>query len=306
MNNTAPLVSVVIPAYNAERTIAQTIASALAQTITDIEVIVVDDGSEDDTVGVAKSIGDPRVRVARQRNTGSAAARNKGINQANGEWVAFLDADDLWVPHKLERQLELLAANPGSSAAQGSAYIIDDELAVLDVRRSVPTENLLMAFLRFRNLPAASSSWIVRRSILGNSVMFDPGLVILEDWDFSLKLARHANPITIEEPLSMYRQHRGNRSRNLSIHIEPGFRVLGRIFADPDLPPEIREHEQEVYARFYTMLCGGALRCREWQSCCYWGLRAVRTDPHVLWYIVSFPIRRLQRRASARPAQSRS
>jgi glycosyltransferase involved in cell wall biosynthesis len=306
MTTTGPLVSVVIPAYNAARTIRETVSSALEQTMSDVEVIVVDDGSQDDTVDLVAHMDDPRVKLVRQPNAGPAAARNNGIRHATGEWVALLDADDLWLPQKLERQLELLAASPGALAAQGSAYIVDDDLRVLHLKRSVPTDNLLLSFLRFQNLPNAPSSWLAKRSALTEQVMFDPDLVILEDWDFSLKLARYANPITVEEPLSMYRQHPGNRSRNFDIHVEPGFRVLGTLFSDPDLPPEIRERKREIYARYYTMLCGGALRSSRWGACIYWGTRAVTRDPRMLVYITGLPLRRLRRRSAATAASPRA
>jgi glycosyltransferase involved in cell wall biosynthesis len=298
-----PLVSVVIPAYNSARTIRDTVWSALRQENVQVEVIVVDDGSSDDTADVVAGIEDPRVRLVRQPNGGAPSARNTGIQHAVGDWVAFLDSDDLWVAHKLRTQLDALAAFPGGFAAQASAYLVDDNLKVLQIRRCVQPENNLLTFLRFQNLPAAASSWLVRRDVLEQVGSFDPELAILEDWDLSIKLARYGDPLNMEEPLTLYRQHPGNRSLNLDIHIDSGFRVLARLFADPTLPPDIRAREREIYARFYTMLCGGALRSGRWRACSYWGLRALRTDPRMLAYIGAFPLRRLRRRFEA-PARS--
>jgi glycosyltransferase involved in cell wall biosynthesis len=300
----APRVSAVVPAYNAARTIGRTLASALTQTISDLEVIVVDDGSADATREVVEGIDDPRLQLVSQANAGVATARNTGIAQAHGDWVAFLDSDDIWLPNKLQRQLELMAAKPGCMASQGSAYFVDDELRPLKLRRCVPVENPLLTFLRFQNLPNAASSWIVRRELLDQIGGFDPDLVILEDWEFSLRLARYANPLCIDEPLTLYRVHPGNRSRDLDIHIQPGFIVLGRVFSDPGLPDEVRKHEREIYARFYTMLCGGALRVGRWKDCISWGLRALRTDPRMIAYMAAVPLRRMERRRGAAGAQA--
>lgn len=297
-----PLVSVVIPAYNAARTIAKTLDSALGQEISDIEVIVVDDGSRDDTAAVVRRNGDPRVRLLQRANGGVASARNAGIEAARGIWVAFLDADDIWLPHKLARQLELMSAQPGCQASQGSAYFVDDELRPLKLRRCVPVDDPLLTFLRFQNLPNAASSWVVRRSLIEQIGPFNPDLVILEDWEFSLRLARYANPICIDEPLTLYRIHAGNTSRNIDLHIEPGFRVLEQLFSDPTLPHEVRAHEREIYARFYTMLCGGMFRVGRWRACARWGIRALRTDPRMLAYMAATPARRLGRRLGARRA----
>jgi len=300
----ASRVSVVIPAYNAARTVVESVQSALDQTMSEIEVIVVDDGSADATAQLVGAIDDQRVRLLQQPNGGVSAARNAGIAEARCEWVAFLDADDLWLPRKLERQLELMALHPSCLASQGSAYFVDEKLEGRTLRRCIPVDDALLTFLRFQNLPNAASSWIVKRELLAEIGVFDPELASIEDWDFSLRLARYANPLCIDEPLTLYRVHRGNRSRDIDAHIEAGRTILGRIFADPTLPPQVQAHEREIYARFYTMLCGGSLRVGRWKACVYWGLRALRTDPRVIGYMAATPLRRAGRRlgGAAAPA----
>jgi glycosyltransferase involved in cell wall biosynthesis len=295
MTSGGPLVSVVIPAYNSSRTVRATVESALAQTVSDLEVIVVDDGSSDDTADVVTAISDPRVRVVRQSNAGAAAARNAGIREASGQWVALLDADDLWLANKLKRQLEVLDANPSAQAVQSGAFFVDDALQILRVVHCTHPTNSLLPFLRFQNMPAVSSAWLIARDLLNRTGLFDEDLVILEDWDMAIRIARADEPISIPEPLVMYRVHPANRSLDLDIHIAPGFRVLGRLFSDPTLPQQVRDHEREIYARFYTMLCGGAFKVRRWRDCVYWGRRAVRTDPVMLGYIGALPVRRLSR-----------
>jgi glycosyltransferase involved in cell wall biosynthesis len=111
---TPPLVSVIVPAYNAERFVGHAIRSILAQDYSPIEILVVDDGSTDHTAAAVQEFG-PRVRFLRQANAGAGAARNRGIEHATGRYIAFLDADDLWEPGKLSRQMELLEADPSCS-----------------------------------------------------------------------------------------------------------------------------------------------------------------------------------------------
>jgi glycosyltransferase involved in cell wall biosynthesis len=252
MSPSAPAVSVVIPAYNAAGTVQQAIASVLAQTFDDFELLVVDDGSTDDTGAVVRAINDSRIRLLTQPNGGAAAARNAGIACATGAWVAFLDADDLWLPMKLGRQLARMRPEPGCLASLGAAYFVDEELRLLKFRPCTPSKELLLTFLRFQNLPAGG---------------FDTGLAMIEDWDLSIKLARYANPICLEEPLTLYRVHASNRSLDVDAHLQSGLTILHRVFADRTLPAEVRRHEREIYARLYTMLCGGMLRVGRGRSC---------------------------------------
>lgn len=300
MNRNEPLVSVVIPAFNAARTIAGTIASALEQTVTDVEVIVVDDGSTDRTVDTARSVPDDRLSVIEQANRGAAAARNAGIARSRGTWLAFLDADDVWAPNKLARQLELIAERPGTLAAQAGCYYVNDELEPFRIGHCRPTDDLLLSFLDFRNLPAAMSSWIVKRSLVEEIGAFNTELAILEDWEFSIRLARFANPLLIDEPLTMYRIHPGNRSRDLDLHIRPGLIVLGDLFADPALPKRVVDRKRRVYARFYLMLCGGAFNVRRPCAVLKWGLRAAVCDPRVMPYAAAMPARYAMRKLDAR------
>lgn len=123
MNSPDATVSVIVPCYNGARYLRETLASALGQTRAPLEVLVVDDGSTDDSAGVAEAFGLP-VRVIRQANGGESTARNRGIDEARGDWLAFLDADDVWEPHKLERQLA--AVGPGDAASCTGYYLLHE------------------------------------------------------------------------------------------------------------------------------------------------------------------------------------
>lgn len=301
-----PLVSVVIPAYNSASTLGATIRSALSQTFTDIELIVVDDGSQDDTLAVAKSITDARVRALSQPNGGAAAARNSGIRAANGRYVALLDADDLWLAHKLDRQLAILTSRPEVHAVQAGAIFVDDSLNILSVRQCAPSKDALLETLLFKNMPNSMSTLLIARHKFEEMGYFDPELAILEEWDMMIKVARHCNLVSIEEPLSLYRVHPGNRSRDVGIHIKPGYTVLDRLFRDPTLAPHIRARKRLIYSHFYTMLAGGSYRSRRWVDCATWATKALLSHPQPLAYMASLPIRRVKRWRSRRNATIRA
>ncbi len=273
----APLVSVVMPAFNAEHTISPAIASVLAQTVAELEVIVVDDGSSDRTVEAASTTGDDRVKVISQANAGAAAARNTGLAASAGRYVAFLDADDLWLRFKLERQLAFLASRPEVKAVQSGVFYVDDGLNVLSVRRCSPWVDRVVDTLMFRNLPAFPSTVVFVREALEGIGGFDPSLVILEDWSLAVEAARVCNLESVVEPLALYRVHGGNRSQDLGIHIEPGFRVLRRVFGDPGLPAHDRARKRDVYARFFMMRAGGAFGNGQWREWARWTARARRS-----------------------------
>ncbi len=291
------LVSVVIPAYNAERTIHDTIESVLAQTYREIEVIVVDDGSTDDTAREVAAFAD-RTRYVHQTNAGAAAARNSGIAIARGDYLALLDADDLWLPEKLERQLAFLAVHPEVGAVQCGARFVDRALRTLEIRRCRHVADPLWEVLHFRNLPAFLSALLMRRSCLERVGPFDTSLVILEEWDMAIKTARSCGLAGLPEPLVLYRVHRANRSRDVDIHVAPGFAVLERLYADPDLPARVRAARREVYGSFFRMLAGGYFRAGQFVPFVRWTIRAVRTNPGELFYMAALPLRRLQRLAT--------
>lgn len=295
-----PIVSVVIPAYNAQRTLAEAVSSVLAQTVRDIEVIVVDDGSRDSTLAVARGIGDPRVRVVSQENRGVAAARNAGILISAGEYVALLDADDLWLPKKLERQLEFFSEHPECSACQSGAYFVDDSLAILSVRPCPDSGRALEEALLFKNLPATMQSLMARRSCFLGVGMFDERLEILEEWDMAIKMARFGAMRNIPEPLVLYRVHAGNRHRNVGIHIAPGFEVLAKVFGDATLPEAVKRLRRRAYGTFFRTLAGGYFNNGELRAFARWALRAVLSDPWQLAYMLAMPLRLLERRASRR------
>lgn len=190
-----PLISVVIPAYNSARFIGEALSSVLAQTFTDYEIIVVDDGSTDDTREVVGALGD-RVRLVSQKNAGAGAARNRGIAAARGTWIAFLDSDDQWRPEHLRILLDAAEASPEFPLIYGSKTTVDEQGATVhhpDAPR-FPTGWIFAELIE--DCLITTSTNLVRTATLRavGGYNEDRRLRVAEDWDLYLRLAA-TNPI---------------------------------------------------------------------------------------------------------------
>lgn len=205
----AGLISVVIPAYNAEATLPETLASAVAQRGVDFEVVVVDDGSQDGTADVVSSLGAP-VRLVRQANAGVGAARNKALTAVRGEWVAFLDADDLWAPDKLQRQLEALRRSGSAGLCYTGVRLVDgagQEYTSAErwARPGPRPEGWAFRSLLLQDNPICNSSVLVSRHLLSRVGPFSCDAAMSEDYDMWLRVAWLAPLRYLTEPLTSYR-----------------------------------------------------------------------------------------------------
>jgi glycosyltransferase involved in cell wall biosynthesis len=209
-----PAISVIIPAHNVARYLRQAAESVLAQTRQDFEVIVVDDGSTDGTPDVLRDLRDARLRMLRQSRSGSASARNAGIALAAGPYIAFLDADDLWAPDKLERQAGFLEAHAEADLVFSASLIIDESGA--DTGRTVSLCSGAIPFSRLlaENCIGNGSSAMMRREALDRAGHLDPQLPAAADYDLWLRMAllRPNNIFGIPQILTFYRRRPGQVS----------------------------------------------------------------------------------------------
>jgi glycosyltransferase involved in cell wall biosynthesis len=202
-----PDVSVVIPTRDRSRLLALTLRSVLWQREADFEVVVVDDGSGDDTARLVTSVADVRVRLVRQDvQRGVGAARNRGIAAARGSWIAFLDDDDLWAPDKLARQLDA-ARLDGRAWVYAGGVNVDQYLRVLEGGPPPPPQRVVELLGRYNPVPVGASNVIVRADLLERAGPFDPDLRRTEDWDMWIRLARLGPPGWACRPLVAYRMH---------------------------------------------------------------------------------------------------
>lgn len=211
----SPKVSVLMPAYNAERFIAQAIESVLTQDFQEWELIVVNDGSTDGTAEVLAGYTDGRIRVIHQPNGGEAVARNRALDAVGGEYVAFLDADDLYLPNALADMAAYLALHEETDAVCSDGYFCDEDERVLgrmsEVRRQVQTGYILENLVIDSTVIGPPMFCMIRRAcILKAHARFDPNLVIGPDWDFWIQLARYVRFDYLDRLTCMYRIHQTN------------------------------------------------------------------------------------------------
>ena len=206
-------VSVVIPTRDRPDLLALTLRTALWQECVQTEILVVDDGEEAGTAELVRQVGNDRVRLLRNSGPrGVSGARNTGIAASHGQWIAFLDDDDLWAPRKLGAQLAM-AETSGAAWVYAGDVSVDEELRVI-AGALPPAPNTVVTELRRHNaVPAGSSNVVVRRHALDTVGGFDPQLRTSEDWDLWLRLAATSTPACVPQPLVALRTHRRMASR---------------------------------------------------------------------------------------------
>jgi len=218
-------VSVIIPTYNRAGYLGEAIQSVLDQTFSDFELLVVDDGSTDNTREVVASFKDVRVRYIQQENRGVAAARNAGIKASDGEYIAFLDSDDIWLPENLEIKVKLLDSRPEVGLVCSDAYFFDNSSgatlcrlwhdpkspAWFDPVRAArqPLKELIRKGCLI--MPPAS---LVRSQVVTAVNYFDESLPTSEDWDFIIRIVQRFQVEIIDMPLLKVRRHSTNLSEN--------------------------------------------------------------------------------------------
>lgn len=260
-----PMVSVVIPSYNTPiEWLSQAVQSVLGQTYPYLEIIIVDDGSIE-PVARCLGIGDERIRHSRQDNRGAAAARNRGIELAVGRYVAFLDSDDLFLPNKLEKQVDMMESRPDVVLSHTSYQrMTGDGRPVRLVRSATLTGRVYPRIIR--RCTIATPTVMVRRGVLGEKLMFDESLRVGEDVILWIRLARESAIIGIDEPLTRVRIHGNNASLDPRAQIRGLRNLIDHVIKDnPDLSLCFRMH---VLSGMYAALL-------------YWRLRKLLRVPRI-------------------------
>lgn len=247
-----PAVSVVIPAYNREKTVETAINSVLWQTLPAAEILVVDDGSTDNTAAVVEAMGNPLVKLIRQPNGGISAARNTGIRAAASEWVAFQDSDDEWLPRKLEQQMPrvIRGDSGGDFVASYCGLLITGSPADLDgdgpaKRQSftyhpdpslTPVAGQILETLLMTN-PISTQTLVARRETLLAVGLFDEQLKSLVDWDIAIRLAQAGAIDFVDEPLVLQRFTPNSITRDSAKRVQSWIHILNKHRALFDAHP---------------------------------------------------------------------
>jgi glycosyltransferase involved in cell wall biosynthesis len=285
-----PLVSVIIPAYNAEKFIGRTLQSVLSQTYSNIEVLVVDDGSQDKTVEIVEYMAkiDNRVRLFKQPNQGVAIARNLAIEKSVGEYIAPIDADDIWYEQKLEKQVQCLVnATPSVGLVYAWSALIDENDAIIGKYNSWYYSNIhsvegeVYKHLLYTNFIGNASVPLIRRVCFDkvggfNSELKRQNAQGCEDWDIYLRLAEHYKFSVVREFLIGYRQVTGSMSRSyISMAKSYNLMMLDFRSKHPEIPNYIFNWSAS-YFRYYLAL--QSLKCEDYWQTLIWLYKAVKLD----------------------------
>ena len=264
------LVAVIVPAFNAERTIDATLASVRAQTHSELEIIVVDDGSTDGTAATVMrhAADDPRIRLIAQANAGVAAARNRGIAEATAKLIAPIDADDLWHPEKIALQVEEMRRKPKLALVCTAYLIIDERSRVAFVVGGRLPHSTRFEDLCRRNFIGNGSSAMMKRSVILSCGGYDPslrdqGAEGCEDLKLYLQIAHRHEIAMIHQPLTSYRQLTGNMSSE-SNRMLRSFDLVAESFCVDR--PELRKLFRSHRTYMTCWLASRALRAQNWRA----------------------------------------
>ena len=247
-----PAVSVILPAYDAEHTVREAVESVLRQSDVDLELLAVDDGSTDRTLDVLSSLHDPRLLVLAGTNAGPAAARNRGIARARGDVVAFIDADDLWLPGTLRAHLETFRRIPAAAVAYCWANHVDRNGQYVCPDRRVAVEGDVYREVLAHNFIDSVSTVAIRKAALDEVGGFDESLPVIEDWDLYVRLAARHSFVCTRQVLVHYRRSPGSLTSRMLTMEATYRRVVERAFAAA--PPSLQHLKASNLALFYEYL----------------------------------------------------
>lgn len=251
------LISVIIPVFNGEKTIQYTIESVLNQTFPDFELIIINDGSTDSTLEVTSRFSDQRLQIFSYPNAGLNASRNRGIAKSSGEYITFIDADDLWTPDKLESQLNALQNNPEAAVAYSWTDAIDEAGCFLrpDSRASFTGDvypNLLLGYFL-----SNGSNPLIRKQAFLEVGLYDETLISAQDWEMYLRLAAKYPFVAVPKPQVLYRQSAAAMSMNVVMKEVAAIAVIEKAFAQA--PESLQHLKKRSLGNLYKYLTVKAL-----------------------------------------------
>lgn len=289
-----PLVSVIIPNYNYAHYVTQAVDSVLAQTYPQVEIIVIDDGSTDDSEPILRSYGD-KLKWIRQQNQGVSAARNLGVRESKGELIAFLDADDVWLPTKLEKQVARILAEP----KLGLVHCGVEQIKSDDTQLGTEVDGLegwvSTAMLQFQRtvIIAAGSTAVVSRAVFEAVGGFDTRLSTSADWDFCYRAAVYRQVGFVPEPLVKYRIHDSNMHSNIRTMEHDMLLCYEKAFSSSaDHNSTLRRRS---YGNLHMVLAGSYFRAGLKSDFTRHAVKSLWLTPSNVKRLLGFPLRWYQR-----------
>jgi glycosyltransferase involved in cell wall biosynthesis len=292
-------VSVVIPTYNYGQFIAGAIEGALAQTRPPDEVIVVDDGSIDNTESIVSEFG-TEVRYIRQDNAGVCAARNKGVSESCGELIAFLDADDIWEPTKIEKQLATFVQDSEIGLVHCGMREFDSDTGetvgmIIDGQEGWIADELVL--WERPAIIVSGSATMVSRKAFDEAGGYDTRLKVGEDWDFCYRVARRFKVGFVREPLVNYRSHVAAAHRNV-YEMERGMSLFyEKAFADGG---DVMILKNRALGNFHRTIAGSYFQAGDYGAFVRHAAKSIWRRPSGIGYFLGFPVRRLKGAVSSK------
>ena len=258
--------SVVIPLYNKELSISNTIQSVLNQTFQDFEIVVINDGSTDNSLQVVEQINDSRIRIINKPNGGVSSARNRGIKEAKYDWIAFLDGDDLWIDNHLETLKDMIETNPADKVFTTS-FIFSDNNNVKVQRESfayLRVDNYCKASLTHFNKTIIWTSVVcVHKQVFDNVVAFNTNYIRGEDVDLWIRISKRYDIIYTDKVTAIYRKDAENRSDVSYVGVKKTF------LNDIDFENITDNYERKYYQYFLLNRVKGCILKRKWSELFY-------------------------------------
>jgi glycosyltransferase involved in cell wall biosynthesis len=283
MPDTSPIVSVIIPTYNHAHFIGEAIQSVLNQIFSDFEVIIVDDGSTDNTVDIVGSFVDKRIKYLYQDNKGLAAARNTGLRSAKGEFVVFLDADDILLPNKLAVQVAWLQTHVECCLVASGYFYMDEQGRPLQEQRP------WLTFPKFEiedwlfYCPVGIHCILIRKRCVEQVGGFDDTLRMVADYDLWLRLAHAECKMEwVKEIVCGYRLSAGQMTRNAAERKHDCVRVIDKFFNQTDLSLHLRALKRDVYAHLYLACAGREYGVAKFEAAQASIVQALKYKPELL------------------------
>jgi len=292
-----PLVSAIIPNYNYSQYLRETIDSVLEQTYGQIEIIIVDDGSTDGSREILESYGD-QISAIYQQNAGVSAARNNGVSRSGGDFLAFLDADDLWLPTKIEKQIARFTAEPSLGLVHVGVDEIDAEGNSLRKRLEGSNGDATIDLLAMsrKGVLGGGSGLMVPRNVFNEIGGFDTRLSTSADWDVFYQVASRYPVGFVPEILLNYRIHSANMHDNVKAMEHDIGIAFEKAIGNPSTP-QARKH----YGNLFKILAGSYFRSGNYSEFIRTAWQSIRYDPANLAYFIKYPLRKIRRKLGAQP-----
>ncbi len=292
-----PLVSVIIPNYNYARYVGEAVESALAQTYPNIEIIVVDDGSTDASLESLSQFSD-RIKIVAQPNQGVCVARNQGVAGSNGVFVAFLDADDVWYPTKIEKQISRFDSEKGLGMVHVGVREVNSSGVVLKERlegmEGYVAEHLIL-FEGEGGVLGGGSGLMVPRKIFDEVNGFDTKMSTSADWEFFYRVAAKNKVGFVPEILLDYRMHDSNMHSNVERFESEMLYAFDKIRRNGGM-----KRKRRCYGNLHKILAGSYFRAAKYKQFGRHAMHSLLNKPSNISYFLMFPFRKLSRNSSGK------